>query len=166
MNFLGNSFGSSFYADAYTLPAAPVKAAAPAPTPALRGTPSSSNVAAPAPSKAAAARPPTAAQLAKKITHSAERKAFELAINETESAWIDYEIVKTPSGASVLNLTHTDVPISHAGQGLGGALIKYAFEWAWDQRMKVRPTCPAITSWVLKNPDYQTQLEQTIPENF
>ena len=107
-----------------------------------------------------------ASQLPKKIVHVPEHKYFELQVDEREKAWIDYRVTLTAAGATVLELIHTDVPKAYVGQGIGGALIQRAFEYAKEQRMLVRPTDPQVSSWVLRHPEVQSLLEPLKQNNF
>jgi predicted GNAT family acetyltransferase len=111
-------------------------------------------------------RPLIASELPKKVAHVPEHKNFELRVDDREKAWLDYRITLTESGATVLELIHTDVPKAYAGQGIGGALIQRAFEYAKEQRMLVRPTDPQVGSWALRHAEVASLLEPAKQYNF
>lgn len=51
--------------------------------------------------------------------------------------------------------THTEVDPAFEGQGIGGALAKFAMDDVASQgRRKVLVVCPFITSWIRRHPEY------------
>jgi predicted GNAT family acetyltransferase len=54
-----------------------------------------------------------------------------------------------------VDLVHTQVPDSAAGQGIGGKLARAAFAWARQNGMKVVATCPFVRKWLERHPDEQ-----------
>jgi predicted GNAT family acetyltransferase len=107
-----------------------------------------------------------ASELPKKVVHVPEHKYFELQVDEREKAWIDYRLGLTPTGITVLELIHVDIPKVYTGQGIGGALIQRAFEYAKEQRMLIRPTDPQVGSWALRHSEYQSLLEPVKKDDF
>ena len=53
-------------------------------------------------------------------------------------------------------LVHTEVPAALGGRGIGGKLAKAALEYARGRELKVVVTCPFITSYIKKHPEYQS----------
>jgi len=51
-------------------------------------------------------------------------------------------------------LVHTEVPEQFEGQGIGGALVKAAFDYARQQNLKVIPQCPFAAVWAKRHPEY------------
>ena len=49
---------------------------------------------------------------------------------------------------------HTLVPEKFEGQGIGGELARFALDWARSTGQKVLPTCPFISAWIVRHPDY------------
>lgn len=68
---------------------------------------------------------------------------------ESGEAVLDYG--ETPEG--VLDLRHTHVPEGDREKGTGGALVKAAIEYARQNGLSVRPTCPFVRSWLKQNPE-------------
>jgi len=84
---------------------------------------------------------------------------FELEKNG-ELAVLEYSIPKE----DVLLLSHTEVPESMSGQGVGSALAKQSLEMIKSAGWKMIPVCPFIISYIKRHPEYQ-ELVYTLPEN-
>lgn len=54
-----------------------------------------------------------------------------------------------------LTLTHTDVPESLEGQGVGSKLARFALDDARDNGYTVLPLCPFIAGYIRRHPEYQ-----------
>lgn len=67
-----------------------------------------------------------------------------------EAATVRYSIDE-----DIIRLTHTDVPPSLEGRGIGSSLAKYALESARDRGLKVQPQCPFIASYIERHPEYR-----------
>src|SRR5262245_14687424 len=55
--------------------------------------------------------------------------------------------------------THAEVPSALAGRGIGSKLARVALEYARERALRVVSTCPFITSYVDKHPEYQSLLD-------
>ena len=55
---------------------------------------------------------------------------------------------------SMIIFTHTVVGEGFEGQGVGGALARYALDDARLRGLRVRPLCPFIRSWIDRHPEY------------
>ena len=55
---------------------------------------------------------------------------------------------------SMITFTHTVVGEGFEGQGVGGALARYALDDARSRGLRVRPLCPFIRSWIGRHPEY------------
>ena len=53
-----------------------------------------------------------------------------------------------------LNLLHTEVPKPDEGQGIGSNLAKAALEYARAEKLEVIPTCPFISSYIKRHPEF------------
>ena len=88
------------------------------------------------------------------IVHNPAEQRFETDPGgEGALALIEYR--QTDAG---LILVHTEVPEQYEGQGIGGALVKAAFDYARQQNLKVIPQCPFAAVWAERNPEYQDLL--------
>jgi predicted GNAT family acetyltransferase len=52
-----------------------------------------------------------------------------------------------------LVLVHTEVPDELEGQGVGGALVTAAVDFAEEQGLTLVPLCPFARGWLERHPD-------------
>jgi len=64
-------------------------------------------------------------------------------------AYLEYALA-----GKVLELIHTEVPAAMQGTGAASLLIKSAFDWAREHRVKVDVICPFATQYVKRHPEY------------
>ena len=84
------------------------------------------------------------------VADNAARHRFEIDLGEGEFAFAAYDLI-----AGAIRFTHTEVPDSHGGQGLGTALIKAALAAARERALKVVPICPFFRAYLKKHPEEQ-----------
>jgi len=60
-----------------------------------------------------------------------------------------------------INLRHTEVPEEYRGQGIATDLAKAALEYARAEKLQVVPTCPFVSTYIKRHPEY---LEIVAPE--
>lgn len=65
----------------------------------------------------------------------------------------DAELAYAESETRVLDLNHTYVPPEHRGRGVAHVLVERAFEFAEENGMRIRPSCPYVRAWVQKHPE-------------
>jgi predicted GNAT family acetyltransferase len=73
---------------------------------------------------------------------------FEAAFGK-KIAKIDYA-----QSNGLLNLLHTEVPKERQGQGIGSDLARAALEYARAEKLDVIPTCPFVSSYIRRHPEY------------
>lgn len=83
--------------------------------------------------------------------------------NEKESRYeveVDGEIAVADyrKSGDRIEFTHTKVPESLEGQGVGSALARAGLEHARREGLAVVPTCPFIASYIDRHPEYQELL--------
>lgn len=59
-----------------------------------------------------------------------------------------------------LLLTHTEVPEAAEGEGIGGSLVRAAFDHARREGLRVVPVCPFVAAWLERNPDQADIVER------
>jgi hypothetical protein len=62
--------------------------------------------------------------------------------------------VKYRRGRGEIEFTHTEIDPAFEGRGLGGALARSVLDAARAQDLAVVPSCPFISGWIGKHPDY------------
>lgn len=86
--------------------------------------------------------------LADSVRHNQEASRFEVEAHG-DTAHSDYR----RSGETVI-FTHTEVPQSMEGQGVGSALAKAGLDWARENGLRVVPRCPFISKWIERHAEY------------
>ena len=76
-----------------------------------------------------------------------QKKKFELHI-EDEIAFIEY--IQTRN--NIIYLTHTEVPRSLEGNGLGAIIVSKTLEYIKENGYKMAPLCPFIAAYLKRNP--------------
>ena len=89
------------------------------------------------------------------VAHDQERSRFSIDV-DGEPAVADY----TQEGDTIM-LTHTVVPRSARGQGIGDELAKAAFEYARSNDLKVVPVCPFMRTFADRHDEYTDLLKRT-----
>ncbi len=56
---------------------------------------------------------------------------------------------------STIYFTHTEVPESAEGHGIGNMLARASLEYARDNHLRVVPRCPFIAAFIKRHPEYQ-----------
>lgn len=60
---------------------------------------------------------------------------------------------------SSIAFTHTAVPPSHEGQGIGTLLVEAGLAFARERGLKVTPTCPFFAAYMKKHSEVQDLLD-------
>ena len=91
------------------------------------------------------------------IIHDKARGRFVLPL----AAEGDEAVLRYDREEGVLDLYHVFVPPQHRSRGHAGRLVIAAFDYAREQGLKVRPTCPFISGDFLPRfPQYQDLVER------
>lgn len=83
------------------------------------------------------------------VTNNREKSRYEAKVGGELAGFADYQ----DRGDAVV-FPHTEVDPSYGGQGVGGALARFAMDEMRDQGKSVVPACSFIASWIDKHPDY------------
>lgn len=83
------------------------------------------------------------------VTDNTAEHRFEVKLNG-DTAFAEYRL---KPGQIVL--PHTVTPPAFEGKGVAGALARHAFGYARANGLKVVPTCPFMSAWVRKHPEFQ-----------
>lgn len=83
------------------------------------------------------------------VSHEEDAHRFVLDLGK-EEAVLNYRM----DGEDVINLTYTEVPKGHEGEGIGSKLAKAAVEFARSNELRIRPTCGFVRSWLDKHPEH------------
>jgi predicted GNAT family acetyltransferase len=78
-----------------------------------------------------------------------EKKRYELKTKEG-TAFLEY----IRAGTKIF-LTHTEVPTSLEGKGIGSKLVHFALEDVKKMNKALIPLCPFVAGYIKKNPSYK-----------
>ncbi len=76
------------------------------------------------------------------------KKRFELHIGD-QIAFTDYIINKK----GIIYLTHTEVPVSLEGNGVGSALVSKVLQNMRERGIKMAPLCPFVAAYLKNHPE-------------
>ena len=82
------------------------------------------------------------------------QKRFEIYIDD-QVAFEEYELFTTSQGEKGIEYKHTFVPEALSGRGIAGYLVKVILDCAAARKLRVKPTCPYVKSYIDKHPEYQ-----------
>lgn len=83
------------------------------------------------------------------VRHNPEKKRFEIQLGD-ELAMVEYN----QAGNNII-YTHTEVPVSMEGQGIGNRLAKHVLDYAVAQGYKIQALCPFIAAYVRRHAEYK-----------
>ena len=82
------------------------------------------------------------------VRDNADEGVYEADVGP-EKAITAYEL-----GDGTITYTHTYVPPEAEGQGVGGALVRFALDDARARGLRVIPLCPFVRGWIERHPEY------------
>lgn len=88
------------------------------------------------------------------VVNNEKKSRFEVEV-EGERGVADYR-----RKGERIEFTHTEVPESLKGQGLGKALAREGLEYARQEGLAVVPTCRFIAGYIDRHPEYQDLLSE------
>lgn len=62
-----------------------------------------------------------------------------------------------------IRFTHTEVPESIEGRGVGSSLARHALDSARDDGLRVWPECPFVASYIQRHPEYLDVVDPDYP---
>ncbi|RAK66170.1 GNAT family N-acetyltransferase [Hymenobacter edaphi] len=89
------------------------------------------------------------------VEHQTEDQTFYLTSHGYEG-----ELAYSRPAEGVVDFQHTYVDEHLRGQGAGEALAKAALDWARQEELRVRTSCPYMAKFVQQHAEYQELLDQ------
>lgn len=83
------------------------------------------------------------------VRHDTEMTTFTAELDGAEAV-----LMYRPVDGKTLDFEHTYVPPEHRGRGVASVLAGAAFEYARESGYKVIPSCPYITTYLKRHPEY------------
>jgi predicted GNAT family acetyltransferase len=84
------------------------------------------------------------------ISNNTEASRLEMMLEDGSIAFLDYVMADDH-----IVYTHTDVPETHEGKGIGSQLAHEAMEYALAAGLRVVAECPVVARFISKHPEYQ-----------
>ncbi|MFC4565009.1 GNAT family N-acetyltransferase [Nocardiopsis mangrovi] len=83
------------------------------------------------------------------VTDVPSAKRFEVRDGDSLAGFAVY----IPTDEMIV-FTHTEVPASYEGKGVGGTLVRGALDDVRARGLAVLPLCPFVKGWIQRHPDY------------
>ena len=81
------------------------------------------------------------------------KKRFEMEV-DGHIAFIEYILTND----NVMFLTHTEVPKSLGGKGIGSSIVQKTLNYIKEHDYTLAPLCPFVAKYLVKNPEWQSIL--------
>lgn len=87
------------------------------------------------------------------LVKNEDKKRFEMKV-DNHTAFVEYILTKD----NVMFLTHTEVPATLEGKGVGGSIVAKALNYIKENGHTLAPLCPFVASYLRKHPEWKTLL--------
>jgi predicted GNAT family acetyltransferase len=87
------------------------------------------------------------------VSDSPADSQYQAWVGDSFAGLVEYDL-----SGQVITFTHTEVEPAFEGEGVGGALGRYALDDARARGLGVVALCPFISSWIARHPDYRDLL--------
>ncbi|MHC0431764.1 GNAT family N-acetyltransferase [Streptomyces sp. O3] len=84
------------------------------------------------------------------VTDAETAQRFEARVDGVLAGFAEY--LRTDA---LVVYPHTEVDPAYEGQGVGGALARAALDDARERGLRVLATCPFVSGWLARHPEYQ-----------
>jgi predicted GNAT family acetyltransferase len=88
------------------------------------------------------------------IRDNVEKHRFEVDLGDGSFAIAEYKLLH-----GKIVFTHTEVPPTHEGQGIGTALVRFALRSARERGLQVIPICPFFAAYIKNHAEEQDLLD-------
>jgi predicted GNAT family acetyltransferase len=82
------------------------------------------------------------------VLHDVQRSRFVIPLGGGEA-----QLVYAMIGDDAIDLQHTEVPASDRNRGVADAMVRAAFAYAREHKLRVVPTCPYVKVWLRRHPE-------------
>jgi predicted GNAT family acetyltransferase len=88
------------------------------------------------------------------IVDNPQKRRFEADLGDGSIAFAEYHLLEHK-----IVFTHSEVPATHEGRGIGSALIRHALHVARERGLQVVPICPFFAAYIKKHGEEQDLLD-------
>jgi uncharacterized protein len=89
------------------------------------------------------------------VTHNEAENRFEIRLGD------ELAVTQYRRHGSKIIFTHTEVPPSMEGRGIGNLLARAALNYARKENLRVEPRCEFIAAFIERHPEYQDLVDGT-----
>ena len=90
------------------------------------------------------------------VTDNPQLHRFDVTVDGAAAGFADYH-----DHGSRRTFTHTEVDDAFEGQGVGSSMVRQLLDGLrTESDLKVTVTCPFISAWIRRHPDYQELLRR------
>lgn len=97
------------------------------------------------------------------VTDAADRDRYEAHAGDDGALAGILQYRRRPE---LIALVHTEVVPAFEGQGIGGALARFALEDARASGTAVLPFCPFVNAYIQRHPEYAELVPESLREKF
>ncbi len=91
-----------------------------------------------------------------------DAKRYEGRLGDETAGFVEYIL----AGRTIV-LAHTEIDPAFEGQGVGGQLARAVLDDIRERgELEVVPTCPFISAWIAKHPDYVDVVTPSMRSQF
>jgi predicted GNAT family acetyltransferase len=95
------------------------------------------------------------------VTDAADRERYEARADDALAGILQYR--RRPE---LIALVHTEVLPAFEGQGVGGALARFALDDARASGTAVLPFCPFVNAYIQRHPEYTDLVPEDLRGKF
>jgi predicted GNAT family acetyltransferase len=95
------------------------------------------------------------------VTDAADRERYEARADDALAGILQYR--RRPE---LIALVHTEVLPAFEGQGVGGALARFALDDARASGTAVLPFCPFVNAYIQRHPEYADLVPEDLRGKF
>jgi predicted GNAT family acetyltransferase len=88
------------------------------------------------------------------VKHNTDEQEFTVDVNGSGG-----ELAYSLPQENVIDFSHTYVDEDLRNQGIANELIKAGLQYAQDNNLKVIASCPAVSAYIRRHPEWQTLLQ-------
>jgi predicted GNAT family acetyltransferase len=96
------------------------------------------------------------AELSQSVIHNEAENRFEVKVGN------ELAVTQYRRRGSKIIFTHTEVPPSMEGRGIGNLLARAALDYARKNDLRVVPRCEFIAAFIERHPEYQDLVDGTV----
>jgi predicted GNAT family acetyltransferase len=95
------------------------------------------------------------------VTDDPRNGQFVATIAGERAGFTDYSL----AGKRMI-FRHTEVLPEHEGEGVGGALARFALDSARERGFEVVPICPFVAGWIMRHREYSDLVIEVMRGQF